>query len=179
MKAAVVHSYAKPEVLDPQSRPGEALIHVAAAGVNPIDPARARGRHEGRVSVDLSLGPPLGLSRKVVVLGDGVRELAIGETVFAWAIAPTPLRCTCLAKVPTGWISFALVPLRLVSAPGCQLISVAAGSQEESEAGRRVCLRCQWRGQPVCRVYGQGVRLRRDRRCRSAPSKRETRLPWL
>jgi hypothetical protein len=49
MKAAVVHSYAKPEVLDPQSRPGEALIHVAAAGVNPIDPARARGRHEGRV----------------------------------------------------------------------------------------------------------------------------------
>jgi hypothetical protein len=85
------------------------------------------------------------------------------------------LETDLLAKLPTDWISFALVPLALVSATGCQLIR----SQEKSEAGRRACLRCQWRGRPVCPVYGQGVRLHRDRRCRSAPSKRETRLPWL
>ena len=49
MKAIVVHQYGRPEVLkfeeypDPVQGPGEVLVRVAAASVNPIDYKRRAG----------------------------------------------------------------------------------------------------------------------------------------
>ena len=49
MKAIVVHQYGGPEVLkfeeypDPVAGPGEVLVRVAAASVNPIDCKRRSG----------------------------------------------------------------------------------------------------------------------------------------
>ena len=50
MKAAVIHEYGGPEVLkyeeypDPILRPGEVLVRVAAAGVNPVDALERSGQ---------------------------------------------------------------------------------------------------------------------------------------
>ena len=49
MKAAVIHEYGGPEVLryedypDPVLQPGEVLVRVAAAGVNPVDALERSG----------------------------------------------------------------------------------------------------------------------------------------
>jgi len=60
MKAIVVYQYGGPEVLkyedypDPVRGPGEVLIRVAAAGVNPIRLQAARWINEGFLSASLS-----------------------------------------------------------------------------------------------------------------------------
>jgi NADPH:quinone reductase-like Zn-dependent oxidoreductase len=49
MKASVIHEYGGPEVLryedypDPVVQPGEVLVRVAAAGVNPVDALERSG----------------------------------------------------------------------------------------------------------------------------------------
>jgi NADPH:quinone reductase-like Zn-dependent oxidoreductase len=144
MRAAVIHSYGGPEVLkyeeypDPQPGPREALVRVAAAGVNPVD---LREREGGAKDWRPVIFPGVlgwDLSGTVVALGDGVRDLAIGEKVFAWGYHSYAELCAVkaelLAKVPAGLDLVAAAALPLVSATGCQLISVAG----ETRAGQTV-----------------------------------------
>src|SRR3954467_12690884 len=91
MKAIVVRQYGGPEVLkleeypDPVVGPGEGLVRVAAASVNPIDYKRRAGLTKdfyplafpGLIGVDLA--------GTVIKVGPGVETFMTGNWVFAVA----------------------------------------------------------------------------------------------
>jgi NADPH:quinone reductase-like Zn-dependent oxidoreductase len=144
MKAAVIYSYGGPEVLryedftDPQPGPGEALVRVAAAGVNPVD---LREREGGTKDWRPVIFPGVlgwDLSGTIVAVGEGVRDMTISEKVFAWGYHSYAELCVVkvelLARVPAGLDLVAAAALPLVSATGCQLISVAG----EARVGQTV-----------------------------------------
>ena len=82
-----ISEYGGPEVLKPASRPvpqpasGEALIRVAAAGVNRPDAIQRAGNYPPPAGQsDL---PGLEVSGEIVALGDGASSVSIGDTVCA------------------------------------------------------------------------------------------------
>src|ERR1700723_2126478 len=133
MKAIVVHQYGGPEVLkfedypDPVAGPGEVLIRVAAASVNPIDYKRRAGLTKdfypmtfpGLIGVDVS--------GTVVKVGPGVEDFSVGDQVFAMADNTYADLCvvkaSVLAKVPKGLDLIQAAALPLVTVTGNQLLS--------------------------------------------------------
>src|SRR6202451_3615018 len=132
MKAIVVHEYGGPEVLkfeeypDPVAGPGEVLVRVAAASVNPIDYKRRAGLTKdfypmtfpGLIGVDMS--------GTVAELGPGVEGFFVGDHVFAMADNTYAELCVVkadvLAKVPTGLDLIEAAALPLVTVTGNQLM---------------------------------------------------------
>lgn len=143
MKAIVVHAYGGPEVLkfedypDPIPGPGEVLVRVAAASVNPIDYKRRAGltkdfypmKFPGLIGVDMA-----GI---VVKTGPGVEGFSVGDQVFAMADNTYAELCvvktTVLAKVPKGLDLIEAAALPLVTTTGNQLLSAT-----EIKAGQTV-----------------------------------------
>ena len=133
MKAIVVHEYGGPEVLkfeeypDPVPGPGEVLVRVAAASVNPIDYKRRAGltkdfypiKFPGLIGVDIA--------GTVVKIGPGVEGFAVGDQVFAMADNTYAELCVVnaavLAKIPKGLDLFQAAALPLVTTTGNQLLS--------------------------------------------------------
>jgi NADPH:quinone reductase-like Zn-dependent oxidoreductase len=133
MKAIVVHQYGGPEVLkyeeypDPVAGPGEVLIRVAAASVNPIDIKRRAGLTKdfypmtfpGLIGIDVA-----GTS---VQVGPGVDDFSIGDQVFAMADNTYAELCVVkaavLAKVPKGLDLIEAAALPLVTVTGNQLLT--------------------------------------------------------
>jgi NADPH:quinone reductase-like Zn-dependent oxidoreductase len=133
MKAIVVHQYGGPEVLrfedypDPVPGPGEVLVRVAAASVNPIDYKRRAGftkdfypmAFPGLIGVDVS--------GTVVKIGPGAEGFSVGDQVFAMADNTYAELCVIkadvLAKVPTGLDLIDAAALPLVTVTGNQLLS--------------------------------------------------------
>jgi NADPH:quinone reductase-like Zn-dependent oxidoreductase len=133
MKAIVVHEYGGPEVLkfeeypDPVPGPGEVLVRVAAASVNPIDYKRRAGLTKdfypmtfpGLIGVDLA--------GTVVKIGAGVEGFSVGDQVFAMADNTYAELCvvkaTVLAKVPKRLDLIQAAALPLVTTTGNQLLS--------------------------------------------------------
>ena len=136
MKAIVVHEYGGPEVLkfeeypDPVAGPGEVLVRVAAASVNPIDYKRRAGltkdfypiHFPGLIGVDMS-----GI---VVKVGPGVEAFGAGNRVFAMADNTYAELCVVkadgLADIPEGLDLIPAAALPLVTVTGNQLL-VATG----------------------------------------------------
>src|ERR1700685_854239 len=132
MKAIVVHEYGGPEVLkfekypDPVPGPGEGLVRVAAASVNPIDYKRRAGltkdfypmQFPGLIGVDMS--------GTVAKLGPGVEDFSVGDQVFAMADNTYAELCVVkadvLAKVPKGLDLIEAAALPLVTTTGNQLM---------------------------------------------------------
>ncbi len=132
MKAVVVHQYGGPEVLkfeeytDPVPGPGEVLVRVAAASVNPIDYKRRAGLTQdfypmhfpGLIGVDMA--------GTVVKLGSGVEGFSVGDQVFAMADNTYAELCVVkaavLAKVPKGLDLVQAAALPLVTTTGNQLL---------------------------------------------------------
>jgi len=132
MKAIVVHQYGGPEVLkfedypDPVPRPGEVLVRVAAASVNPIDYKRRAGLTKdfypmtfpGLIGVDMS--------GTVTKRGPGVEGFSVGDQVFAIANNTYAEFCVVkadvLAKVPKGLDLIEAAALPLVTVTGNQLM---------------------------------------------------------
>jgi NADPH:quinone reductase-like Zn-dependent oxidoreductase len=144
MKAAVIHDYGAPENLkyedypDPEPKPGEVVVKVAAASINPVDlREREGGTKDWR---PLTFPAVLGwdLSGTIVGLADGVQDFAIGDRVFGLAYHTYAEFCAVnaqlLAKVPERLDLERTAALPLVSATGIQLISVAG----QVERGQRV-----------------------------------------
>ncbi|MGA2374292.1 MAG: NADP-dependent oxidoreductase [Candidatus Acidiferrales bacterium] len=133
MKAIVVHQYGGPEVLkfenypDPVPGPGEVLVRVAAASVNPIDYKRRAGltkdfyplKFPGLIGVDMA--------GTVVKIGPGVEGFSVGDRVFAMADNTYAEFCVVnaavLAKIPEGLDLIQAAALPLVTVTGNQLMS--------------------------------------------------------
>jgi NADPH:quinone reductase-like Zn-dependent oxidoreductase len=133
MKAIVVHQYGGPEVLkfeeypDPVPGPGEVLVRVAAAGVNPIDYKRRAGltkdfyplQFPGLIGVDMS--------GTVVKVGPEVEAFTAGNKVFAMADNTYAELCVVkadvLSDIPEGLDLIEAAALPLVTVTGNQLLS--------------------------------------------------------
>ena len=133
MKAIVLHQYGGPEVLkfedypDPVPGPGEVLVRVAAASVNPIDYKRRAGltkdfypmHFPGLIGVDVA--------GTVVEIGPGVEGFSVGDRVFAMADDTYAELCVVkaavLAKIPEGLDLIRAAALPLATVTGNQLSS--------------------------------------------------------
>jgi NADPH:quinone reductase-like Zn-dependent oxidoreductase len=143
MKAIVVHQYGGPEVLkfedypDPVPGPGEVLIRVAAASVNPIDYKRRAGLTTAFYPLHFPALIGVDVAGTVVGTGPGVEGFSVGDRVFAMADNTYAELCVVnaavLAKVPDGLDLIRAAALPLATTTGDQL-SFAAGA----EAGQRV-----------------------------------------
>ena len=138
MKAIVLHQYGGPEVLkfedypDPVPGPGEVLVRVAAASVNPIDYKRRAGltkdfypmQFPGLIGVDMA--------GTVIEIGAGVEGFSAGDQVFAMVDNTYAELCVAkaavLAKVPKGLDLIRAAALPLATVTGNQL-SAATGSK--------------------------------------------------
>ena len=118
MRAVVVEKTGGPEVLTlveretPVPGPGQALVDLAAGGVNFIDVYQ----REGRYPMDLPFVAGSEGAGTVAAVGDGVTDVQVGDRV-AWAMV-----------VGTGYTEQALVPAdKLVPVPeGVELETAAA-----------------------------------------------------
>jgi NADPH:quinone reductase-like Zn-dependent oxidoreductase len=130
MKAAVIHEFGGPEVLkyedypDPRPAPGQVLVRVAAASINPVDLAWRQGQRKDIIKPPAVLG--WDLSGTVVALGDGVENLALGDQVFGWDEQSYAELCavnaSALAKLPAGLDPVEAAALPLVCSTGFRLI---------------------------------------------------------
>jgi NADPH2:quinone reductase len=90
MKAIVVHSFGPPDVMkledvpDPTPGPGQVLIRVRAAGVNPVDAYIRAGTYARKPTLPYIPGADLG--GVVEAVGTGVTRLIAGARVYAHAV---------------------------------------------------------------------------------------------
>src|ERR1700744_641087 len=139
MKAAVLHEYGPPSKLkyedfpDPKPGPGEVLVAVRAASLNPIDWKVRSGAAKERFPVSFPAllgGDVAGIVRE---LGEGVKDFAIGDRVFAVAWGTYAELCVVkaneLAKIPEGLEMTVAAAVPLVSITGDQLTRNATGVQ--------------------------------------------------
>src|SRR5712691_5945532 len=90
MKAIRFHDYGGPEVLKyedvprPEPQPGEALIQVRAAGVNPFDLAVREGWLASMIPLQLPAIAGVDVAGVVMAKGEGVTDFSIGQDVFGF-----------------------------------------------------------------------------------------------
>lgn len=88
MRAMQIHNYGGPEQLKleeaprPVPREGEVLVHVHAAGVNPIDWKIRQGLMQANRPVTFPFIPGLEVAGEVAAVGPGVDAFEIGQAVF-------------------------------------------------------------------------------------------------
>ncbi len=86
MQAICVHEWGAAEVMrlqqvsDPTAGPGEAVVRVAAAGVNPVDTYIRSGTYTKLPPLPYVPGSDAG--GVVESVGDGVSEVAVGQRVY-------------------------------------------------------------------------------------------------
>ena len=96
MKAIVVHEYGGPEVLkfeeypDPVPGPGEVLVRVAAASVNPIDYKRRAGLTKDFYPIHFPGLIGVDMAGTVVKVGPGVEALQSATRCSQWRTIRTP-----------------------------------------------------------------------------------------
>ncbi len=133
MKAIVVHEYGGPEVLkfeeypDPVPGPGEVLVRVAAASVNPIDYKRRAGltkdfypiQFPGLIGVDMA-GTVMNVGPEVETFTAGNRVFAMADNTYAELCV---VKADVLADIPEGLDLIEAAALPLVTTTGNQLLS--------------------------------------------------------
>lgn len=93
MKAIRVHEFGGPEVMkyedaeEPQAGPGQVLIEVRAAGVNPVDTTFRSGAHPLSKSLKLPWTPGIDAAGEVIAVGEGVEGFKAGDRVFGAAMS--------------------------------------------------------------------------------------------
>src|SRR5580704_1140946 len=143
MKAIVVHEYGGPEVLkfeeypDPVPGPGEVLVRVAAASVNPIDYKRRAGLTKDFYPIHFPGLIGVDMAGTVVKVGPGVEAFSAGNRVFAMADNTYAELCVVkadvLADIPEGLDLIEAAALPLVTTTGNQLLAAT-----EIKAGQTV-----------------------------------------
>ncbi|MBB6035168.1 NADP-dependent oxidoreductase [Phytomonospora endophytica] len=126
MKAAVVRAFGGPAALTvtdlpiPAPAPGEVLVKIAAAAVNPADIGMRDGRYPWRDAPRMPIVPGYDITGTVAALGDGLAGtgLAVGDRVLA---------ITMHAVTQTGsYAEYAALPARQVVATPANLGLVEA-----------------------------------------------------
>ena len=143
MRAIVVREYGGPEVLkleeypDPVPGPGDVLVRIVAASVNPIDCKRRAGLTKDFYPLTFPGLIGIDLAGTAVTIGPGVEGFSTGDQVFAMADNAYAELCVVkadvLAKVPNGLDLIQAAALPLVTVTGNQLL-LATGI----EAGQTV-----------------------------------------
>ena len=94
MKAIRVHEFGAPEVLrleedpSPVAGPGQVVVRMEAAGVNPVDTYLRSGHY--RPDQKLSYTPGIDGAGTVVAVGEGVKLRRVGERVYVmWSLSGT------------------------------------------------------------------------------------------
>jgi NADPH:quinone reductase-like Zn-dependent oxidoreductase len=133
MKAIVVRQYGGPEVLkfedypDPVAGPGQVLVQVAAASVNPIDYKRRAGLTKDFYPMHFPSLIGVDMAGTVVKIGPGVEDFSVGDHVFAMTDDTYAELCVVnaavLAKVPNGLDLIQAAALPLATTTGNQLLS--------------------------------------------------------
>ena len=133
MKAVVVYEYGGPEVLkfedypDPVPGPGEVLIRVAAASVNPIDYKRRAGLTKDSYPLHFPGLIGVDVAGTVVATGPAAKGFSAGDRVFAMADNTYAELCVVnaavLAKVPERLDLIRAAALPLATTTGNQLSS--------------------------------------------------------
>jgi len=139
MKAVVIHEYGKPSVMrweefaDPVPGPGEVLVRVGAASLNPVDWKMRSGAAAQHFPVQFPgiLGRDVaGVIRE---LGPDVEGFELGDRVFALAWGTYAQLCVVkaseLAKIPEGLDMTTAAAIPLVALTGDQLMRTAAEAQ--------------------------------------------------
>src|ERR1043165_1348482 len=89
MKAAVVNAFGGPEALTitelpvPVPAPGEVLVRIAAATVNPADGGMRDGRYPWKDAPRFPVIPGYDITGTVAALGEDVTGFAVGDEVLA------------------------------------------------------------------------------------------------
>ena len=132
MKASVLHDYGPPSNLkyedfpDPKPGPGEVLVRVQAASVNPIDWKLRSGAAKARFPLTLPAILGRDVAGTVRELGEGVKDFAVGDRVFALARATYAELCIVkaseLARIPDKLDMTTAAAVPLVALTGDQLI---------------------------------------------------------
>jgi NADPH:quinone reductase-like Zn-dependent oxidoreductase len=135
MKASVLHEYGPPSNLkyedfpDPKPGPGEVLVRVQAASVNPIDWKLRSGAAKARFPLTLPAILGRDVAGTVRELGEGVKGFAVGDRVFALANRTYAELCVVkaseLAPIPDKLDMTTAAAIPLVALTGDQLIRKA------------------------------------------------------
>lgn len=89
MKAIRYDRYGGPEVLEyadcdkPVAGPGQVLIRIHAASVNPIDWKLRSGEMKAMIPLELPTGAGQDVAGEIEAVGEGVDEFKVGDAVFA------------------------------------------------------------------------------------------------
>ncbi len=139
MKAAVILAYGGSDVFryqdhpDPSPGPGQVLVRIAAASINPVDLLERAGML--KEWKPLAFPGILGwdMAGIVVQAGPGVEGFRTGDRVFAWTFGTYAELCvvdvSVLAKVPDAVDLIDAATLPLAGTTGSQLIAVSSGLQ--------------------------------------------------
>jgi NADPH:quinone reductase-like Zn-dependent oxidoreductase len=140
MKAVVLHAYGPPSNLkyedfaDPKAGPGDVLVRVHAAAVNPVDWKIRSGAAASRFPVEFPAILGYDFAGTVQALGEGVSGFAVGERVFGRTgscyAELTTVKAEELAKVPEGLDITIAGGLGVVSTTAHQLIYEAVKPQK-------------------------------------------------
>jgi NADPH:quinone reductase-like Zn-dependent oxidoreductase len=90
MKAIRVHTYGGPDVLKyeeaprPKPGPGEVLVRIRAAGVNPMDWKAREGRFREALAYRMPFVPGWDVSGVVEAVGPNVARLSVGDEVYGY-----------------------------------------------------------------------------------------------
>jgi NADPH:quinone reductase-like Zn-dependent oxidoreductase len=146
MKAVVLHEYGGPsklkyeDVADPVPGPGEVLVRVHAASINPIDWKMRSGAARARFPVKFPAILGRDLAGVVAAVGEGVSCFSVGDRVFALGWATYAELCVVkweeLARIPRGLESTTAAAVPLVAVTGDQLVRRACNVQ----AGQTIVL---------------------------------------
>lgn len=146
MKAAVLHEYGSPAKLkyedfpDPKPGPGEVLVRVLAASINPVDWKIRSGDAKDRFPLEFPGIVGRDAAGVVQTVGEGVTGFAEGDKVFALANGTYAELCVVkaenLAHIPEGLDMVAAATVPLVSLTGDQLVREAT----EVQAGQTILL---------------------------------------
>jgi len=133
MKAVVLHEYGSPSKLkyedfpDPKPGPGEVLVRVAAASINPVDWKMRSGEAKERFPVEFPAVLGRDVSGIVRELGEGVTGFEPGDKVMGLAQATyaelVVVKANDLAHIPEDLDLVAAAALPLVTQTGEQLIT--------------------------------------------------------
>lgn len=109
MKAVVIRQYGPPEVLEyatverPFPKENEVLVKAHASSVNPVDCAIRRGQLKRFIRLKLPAILGVDVSGEVVEVGAAVKNLKVGEEVYAFLRPHVSGAYAEYAAVPAAW----------------------------------------------------------------------------